>query len=168
MPYKPTGSPPGRPKKKVQHIIGDMPKLADYQWAALAKEYQGVKDWEREPWPSETPAPIVATAAGKTRQIVYRWRKDPAYRRGLIWLGSTELDRLLDAEKKESIAPFNSRQRDALLATHVTKHWTGPIKSPLDGRVYPTIDKYVVHLIEAEVIPYDDAKARYQKGVKKK
>lgn len=90
----------GRPKKS-QSPKGEKPQLTDKQWLALEREWGGCSEkYLKDEWPSKTPAEIVARAAGVSRQIVDRWRKNPGYcreyRRGLDWLLIEKLTQSLD------------------------------------------------------------------------
>ena len=84
---------PGRPPK-APAPTGEKPELTDEQWRGLKRELRGCEDlakWQRDGWPSSTSTQLVAEAAGVTRQMVYTWRKDPAYAAGLVWLESRRL-----------------------------------------------------------------------------
>ena len=144
--------------------------MPDYQWAALAKEYQGFHDWgfsgAHDPWPSKTSATLVAQAAGKSRRIVYEWRKDPIYRRGLLWLVVADYSRRRPGKNDDDTRRLLRKEdRAILLHFYVKKHWAGPVSSPIDvdgePKTFDTIDAYVDHLLENDVIPYEDAKRRY-------
>ncbi len=84
----PAREPIGRPGKSTSPK-GQKPRLTDKQWCGLEREcggYQNTAGQQKNGWPSKTPVQTVATAAGVSRQMVYKWRKGPQYRRGLCWL----------------------------------------------------------------------------------
>lgn len=138
------------------------PQLTDAQWAALEVELGGVKDWGREPWPSEKPVALVADKAGVTRQSVYNWRKEShEYRRGLIWLLVDKADSIFNEAPDLYAEPYlcaepslSEDQRRRKNYSHVMKTWPGhPVESILDGKVYDDPQEYVEHLTSEEVVP---------------
>jgi hypothetical protein len=146
MPHKPTGRKPGRPRKQVLiPDLGEKPDLTPRQWKALAVEYQTV-DWAREPWPSRVPLRGVASAAEVSHEAVRKWRLDPLYQRGLIWLAHEELSAALEQESQQPRNLRTKRQADALLHVHLKANWQGPTVSPLDGKTYDNADDYFRHV----------------------
>lgn len=167
MPYKPTGRPPGRPRKRAPQPDeqGEQPSLSGAKWRALAREYAGL-NWKRVAdvndtrWPSETPAARVAQYAGVSRRVIYKWRNDPWYAQGLIWLMSNELLSNIMNNHDEESALKSENNRGALLHKYVKDNWDGPTTSPIDGEIYYTIEDYVDHLIEEGVWPADDIESK--------
>ena len=89
----------GRPPKSPAPP-GEEPKLTERQWRGLKRELRGceyLEKWQRDGWPSSTSAQFIADAAGVSREIVYRWRKDPGYAAGLVWLMNERLIHRLDS-----------------------------------------------------------------------
>lgn len=77
---------PGRPEK-TSAPYGEKPNLTENQWRALERELRGCRGGrEGKPWPSKTPARFVAEYADVSVQIVFRWRNEDEYLRGLWWL----------------------------------------------------------------------------------
>ena len=96
----------GRPKKQPKSP-GEKPDLTENQWLALKKEFVGCgARWKNEGWPSSTSAQIVADFAGVSPQIVFRWRKNPEYLRGLEWLLMERLLRRLDRDCQSDSQPI--------------------------------------------------------------
>jgi hypothetical protein len=148
MPYKPTGGPPGRPKKDKAGTPGEMPELTAQQWAALAIEERRFNPdcFEVSPKHFRAPAQSVANAVGVTRQSVYMWRRDHRYQRGLLWLWSRKLTERLERGDKEAAHEPPRQVRVAHLHAHASD-WTEPVTSPLDGKVYETEEEYRDHLM---------------------
>ena len=147
MPYKPTGQPPGRPRKQVVlPPLGEKPNLSQAQWEALKTEYQ-FADWARQAWPSSASLRRLAKAARVSHETVRNWRLDPVYLKGLIWSAAEELNHAL--REQPSPQPRWSRsqhQSDALLDVHLKNYWPGPTVSPLDGKTYDNPDDYFRHV----------------------
>ena len=146
MPYKPTGRKPGRPRKQLLiPSLGEKPKLKPSQWAALAAEYQSI-DWSRDTWPSRAALRKVAANAEVSREAVRKWRLDPLYHRGLVWLAAEDVSAALEQESPRPSWLRSKRQSNALLGVHLKQHWQGPTVSPLDGKTYDTWEGYLRHL----------------------
>ena len=123
----------GRPPK-APAPSGEKPNLTDKKWRGLRCELRGCEyltDWQRDGWPSRTPAQTIAAAAGVTRQMVYRWREDPAYRAGLVWLLSKRLiHRLEDNDRDDDQSTnLNNPKQD--------EFWVEPDPSLFQGGSAP-------------------------------
>jgi hypothetical protein len=82
-------------------------------------------------------------AAGVTRQMVWKWRRDPAYRAAFFRLFAAEYRRDHRKEAKTERdrlrqSPRSKRSADANLHVYITANWTGPIESPLDEQQLPS------------------------------
>ena len=116
------------------------------KWRAALKV-----EWEnfapaRTPWPTNATGPVVAAAAGVSRETVRKWRADPAYREALFRLGAAKVWRAIRAERPERNAPRSKRRSDANLHVYLQTHWTDPIESPLDGKTYNDPKAFFEHI----------------------
>lgn len=148
----------GRPKKEPSPF-SEKPRLTAKQWLGLEREFLGIKDqWQSDGWPSRAPPHAVATAAGATERAVRYWREDPEYLRGLEWLLSEQLSaRFAAGDSKEPAPKLTDQQRAARLHIFVKQNWTGPIQSPIDKKIYSSIDDYTAHLLAyPDVVPWAD------------
>ena len=156
MPKKKAARSRGRPPKEPSPFA-EKPRLTPKKWRGLERELLGIKDqFQSDDWPSELHA--VATAAGVTERAVRQWRDDdPEYLRGLGWLMAAKLTERLDRGDPEQSEPtLTEKQRAGFLHVFVKRNWTGPVQSPIDKKVYSSIDDYVAHLLNHhDVVPYD-------------
>ena len=155
MPTKKTGRSRGRPPKEPSPF-GERPQLTAKQWLGLDREFHSIKDqWQSDSCPWRAPLHAVATAAGVTERAARGWRKDPEYLRGLGWLLSEQLSAKIAAgDSKEPAPKLTDQQRAARLHVFVKQNWTGPVQSPIDEKVYSSIDDYVGHLLAHGVMPW--------------
>ena len=166
MPKKKAARSRGRPTKKPSPF-GEKPNLTDKRWRGLKREFLGIKDYiQSDGWPSLATIHAVAAAAGVSTRAVRQWRDDePEYLRGLWWLIAERLSAKIAADDPtEPDSKPTDQQRAALLHAFVKSNWTGPIQTmisedgelPSQRKVYLTIDDYVAHLIEKNVVPMPD------------
>ena len=150
MPTKKTARSRGRPTKEPSPF-GEKPNLTDKQWRGLEREFLAIKDQHQsDGWPSHAMLHAVAKAAGVTVRAVRQWRDDPEYLRGLWWLTAERLTAKIAADDpKESDSNLTRQHHAALLHVFVKSKWTGSVQSPIDQKVYLSIDDYVAHLIAA-------------------
>ena len=157
MPTKKTGRSRGRPPKKPSPFA-EKPRLTPKQWRGLEREFLGIEDqFQSDGWPSVATVHAVAAAAGVTTRAVREWRaKEPEYLRGLWWLVAERLSAKIAADDPtEPDSKPTDQQRAALLHAFVKQNWTGSVQSPIDEKVYSSIDDYVAHLLAHDVMPYD-------------
>ena len=150
MPYNPTGRPPGRPKKKpYDGKIGDRPNLSQQKWRALTRELQGVRDWEREPWPSSASSRSIADHVGVSHQTICNWRKDPAYRQGLIWLVALLLNEIMGStQPSKALQDFLATKRSNLVnfQFEIGREWKGPVVCLACGETFEEAGSYSQHM----------------------
>jgi hypothetical protein len=128
-------------------------------------------DWSKEPWPSRATLAEVAKAGGKSREMVRRCRSRPDYQQGFVWLFVEErllpvLEISAEAERTERLKGLPQRlqkgrskrqgdplqrsvakyERDAALYVALKSHWSGPIKSMLNGKTYYDPASYFEHI----------------------
>ena len=150
MPKKKTGRSRGRPTKEPSSF-DEKPNLTDKQWRGLEREFLAIKDqFQSDGWPSHAMLHAVAKVAGVTERAVRQWHNNPEYLRGLGWLIAERLSAQIAAgDSKEPASKLTDRQHAALLHAFVKQNWTGSVQSPIDKKVYSSIDDYVAHLIAA-------------------
>jgi hypothetical protein len=142
MPYKPTGRPPGRPRKTLP-ITGRKPVLTSAQWRGVRAEFR--LDRGGPLFTGRVTA--VAERAGVSRIMVYKWRRDPSYEQGVYWLWGRLMARnLRERNRPPRLEPLNKRQLSALIGARICNEWRGPVESPLDGNLYTTLEDYAKHV----------------------
>ena len=96
----------GRPPK-APAPTGEKPDLTEKRWRALEREFRGWRGGRnKEDWPSSAPAQFVAEFADVSVQMVFRWRKDPEYLRGLYWLLVERLEQRLARDDQSDSQPI--------------------------------------------------------------
>lgn len=150
MPYKPTGRPPGRPRRSIPLDDGEKPVLRQRQWRALREEVR--------PFLHGTPVlPYfvqrtvgVAAAAKVAQRTAQRWRRDKCYQRGFRWVVNETIIHLQNlCISKGNLPVILHRQRILELNAWLADHWRGPVKSPLDGQIYTSSEAYAAHLVNS-------------------
>ena len=177
MPYRLTGGPRGRPRKvKWVNATKTKPNLTPKQWKALKIEFPRLRDdifvggqslHVKRPFPSSLLAGQVAKHVRVSRQMIQRWRNDPRYRDGIIYLFSQLICKRLDRwEQSATLEPILSSSHYGEMREKVPRERpsTGSMRSYDDGKYYTNPDEYVGHLYEpgyvfAENLPINPKKA---------
>jgi len=150
MPYCPTGRPPGRPRKKAyEGKIGDRPNLSQQKWVALTAELRLAQDSDHEPWPSFASLRSVARYAGVSHQTIWKWRKDPAYRQGFMWLAAHEVNEAFESKPtSKPLDNFIGSKRSNLANLHLEIHrtWKGPLDCMACGETIEQPEAYFQHI----------------------
>jgi len=157
MPYKPTGRPNGRPRKRAP-TDGRRPVLTGRQWAALRYEAKHPEANQSE----------IARAVGVTRSAVSLWQKSPHYVSGRQWLKTMTTNAAMKADlrrqaslivkrleaeaaedrarrRKSSPKPEEWETRLELLRGEISRSWRGPVEG-LDGKLYTDPQEYFDHV----------------------
>ena len=154
MTYKRTGKPPGRPKKQPP-ISGKRPKLTDRKWKALKFEFEHLKGVGhiKPHWGASLRE--VDKVAGVSHTMVGKWRSDPEYTQGVLWLVIKEVRKRLNDKgpypPQTILSPFpqlTKNQRYTLLDVELINNWLGPTLSHIDGKTYDDPDSYFRHIQE--------------------
>lgn len=136
----------GRPPK-APHRSGDRPSLTEKQWAGLKVEARYFRS-EDGRWSSTATLGQVALAAGVSRQAVSKWRKDPRYFHGLIDVISEEVSGWESEIGPEPAVGESKRANTANLDVFAKRNWAGPLRSPIDGKVYPDRESFLRHIAD--------------------
>ena len=115
--------------------------------------------------PFHRPAQRVAAAAGVSKRIVEKWRKESTlYIEAATLKLRKELNgqfadlitiRLADRDKawiKERTLPETGAIERG---RWIKRHWRGSVKSPIDGQIFEDPDSYFLHMENRKVVPYD-------------
>ncbi len=114
----------------------------------------------------------VAQHAGVSKQAVGQWRKIPTWRPAVIWyvsqriitslttaglstagLSTAQIAAMITvAATTEEFSELSKHEKLRHLAAHTAVLWQGPIKSPIDGKIYKTREDYARHMLEHGVV----------------
>jgi hypothetical protein len=147
VPYKPTGSPPGRPKKIIPPDDGQFPDLPANQRRAIDEEVRPfleegipvITRYVQETW-------RVALAADVDERTIQRWRKDELYRRGFTYAMQDTIRLLQNDTKHRRVFDYEYKWE---AIAWLSDNWKGPITSPLNGKVYYDVEDYAEHVVHA-------------------
>jgi hypothetical protein len=143
VPYKPTGAPPGRPRKSSNRKRAQQIDLAS------------VKRFGPGRWTFGMKASRLAQQAGVKRQTGYRWRSDPNYQHQLLQLFVDKIIDDLRAEQQRPKAPVWLRKdwRERF-SSQLEKYWRGPVRSHLNGKLYRSPKAYERHILESNSVSW--------------
>ena len=121
MPYRLTGRPHGRTRKAWwANKTRTKPNLTAKQWEALTYEFSRLNETlflDTQPlphmkkFPSRLTAGQVARIVGVSRQIIQRWRRDPRYCKGIIYLYAQTMPQRRVKDRQPVQAPSASPPR---------------------------------------------------------
>jgi hypothetical protein len=153
VPRKPTGQPPGRPRKPAP-TPGVIPKLTRRQWRALKHELSLIGDVRRVTFADINGLRLfrgsvrrLGQRLGVSHNAIHKWRRDPAYRQGFFWaLGRSIARKFPRSIKRKPVTARTKGEADGHLYADLVKASQGPILSPLDGKLYADAAAYLKHV----------------------
>ena len=149
--YKPTGKPPGRPKKASPNP-GERPNLSNRRWKALQFESKHACLDENDTYQWWATLRRIADHVGVTKQAVWKWRQDPRYVQGFVWLIASQIEKELSSADKPVEGTRTKRQSLHALHVELKRSWNGPVQSMIDGKTYDNPDSYFEHIAESNFV----------------
>ncbi len=155
------------PPENLVHLIAtflEVPEaepLSESQKRALERELRFQRFTPGGKWFTNLPVQHVADYAKVTRPTVYSYRNDPNYRRAFLRQLDERIAKKLIPRLEErdvvraqtAVMPaLSENERHRRQAVEVAAQWTGPVRSPIDGKLYSTPNDYAQHLREEDAL----------------